>query len=137
MEIFTTSESISKYILALKETKLSIGFVPTMGALHKGHFSLIEQCKNENDVCVVSIFVNPIQFNTKADMDTYPSTIKQDKQFLEALNCDILFLGQIYWQSYKSPFSCFLLNGRSRYGSIWCSSRSCNCISSCVLCITW
>lgn len=95
MEIFTTSESIHNYILALKESKLQVGFVPTMGALHKGHFSLIEQCKRENNVCVVSIFVNPTQFNNKQDLDTYPNTLEQDKQFLEELDCDILFLPTI------------------------------------------
>ena len=68
-----------------------IGFVPTMGALHKGHVSLIEKCVNENDVAVVSVFVNPTQFNDLNDLKKYPKTFESDIQMLEGLNVDYLF----------------------------------------------
>lgn len=66
----------------------SIGFVPTMGALHRGHASLVERCRRENDVAVVSIFVNPAQFNDGKDLDRYPRTLDRDLQILESLGAD-------------------------------------------------
>ncbi|EET21098.1 pantoate-beta-alanine ligase [Francisella philomiragia subsp. philomiragia ATCC 25015] len=68
-----------------------IGFVPTMGALHSGHISLIKKSKSENDVAIVSIFVNPTQFNNPNDYQTYPNQLQQDIQILESLDVDILF----------------------------------------------
>jgi len=66
----------------------SIGFVPTMGALHRGHGSLVERCRRENDVAVVSIFVNPTQFNDPADLDRYPRTVESDLALLQSLGAD-------------------------------------------------
>jgi pantoate--beta-alanine ligase len=66
----------------------SIGFVPTMGALHRGHASLVERCRRENGVAVVSIFVNPSQFNDPRDLDRYPRTLDQDLELLEELGAD-------------------------------------------------
>ncbi len=74
-----------------REKGNSIGLVPTMGALHDGHLSLVRQCKSENDVCVVSIFVNPTQFNDKNDFNTYPRTFEEDCRQLEQYKCDYVF----------------------------------------------
>lgn len=66
----------------------SIGFVPTMGALHHGHGSLVERCRRENDIVVVSIFVNPTQFNDPKDLERYPQTLENDLTLLEKLGTD-------------------------------------------------
>ena len=68
-----------------------IGFVPTMGALHRGHASLVERCRKENEIAVVSIFVNPSQFNEAKDLDRYPRTMERDLALLEELGVDDVF----------------------------------------------
>ncbi|MBN1462304.1 MAG: pantoate--beta-alanine ligase [Paludibacteraceae bacterium] len=90
MKTITTIAELTEAITTLKSTGKTIGFVPTMGALHQGHLSLIERCKNENDCCVVSIFVNPTQFNDRNDLLNYPRNFDKDAQLINAF-CDIIF----------------------------------------------
>ncbi len=91
MEIFNTIIETQSYLQILKKSNKSIGFVPTMGALHQGHLALVRQAKAENKVVVVSIFVNPIQFNNKEDLLKYPRTFETDAAMLKAIGCDVIF----------------------------------------------
>ncbi len=79
----------------LSDTKGEIGFVPTMGALHKGHLSLISASKKQNECTVCSIFVNPTQFNDSTDFQKYPNTIENDLEILKEHACDIVFLPSV------------------------------------------
>ncbi len=79
----------------LRASGKSIGFVPTMGALHQGHIALVLKAKSENDVVVVSIFVNPTQFNNNNDLLHYPRTVESDRELLENVACDLLFLPDV------------------------------------------
>lgn len=81
-------ETVSKF----RNEGKTIGLVPTMGALHEGHLSLVNRCRKENDVVVVSVFVNPTQFNNKEDLRTYPRTEEADRALLESAGCDIAFM---------------------------------------------
>ena len=91
MHFFDKIQILTSFISNLKSNKKTIGFVPTMGALHLGHLSLLETAKKENDVVVVSIFVNPTQFDNKSDLENYPKTFLEDKQLLEEYGCNVLF----------------------------------------------
>ena len=74
------------------DLEIELGFVPTMGALHQGHGELIKKSSEENDLTILSIFVNPTQFNDQADFEKYPITLEKDIAMLEAAGCDVLFL---------------------------------------------
>jgi pantoate--beta-alanine ligase len=91
MRIFNNKKDLKDCLLEYKRSKKTIGFVPTMGALHAGHLSLIEEAKRKNHIVVASIFVNPTQFNNIADLKEYPKTIENDIKLLTSVNCDILF----------------------------------------------
>ena len=90
MLIFKEAAELSSY---LKNPK--IGFVPTMGALHEGHISLVQRAKKENEVVVCSIFINPSQFNNADDFNKYPVTLEKDTEHLIEAQCDILFLPSV------------------------------------------
>ena len=93
LEINTDPLSASDWCRRRRAEDLSIGFVPTMGALHAGHKSLIERSIDENDVTCVSIFVNPLQFNDPNDFEKYPQSLESDYDILERLGCDMVFSG--------------------------------------------
>jgi pantoate--beta-alanine ligase len=92
MILFKKAADITAYLLKIKEQGKPIGFVPTMGALHPGHISLIDTSKKQDSITVCSIFVNPAQFNDPKDFDKYPTTIEKDIDALEKAGCDVLFL---------------------------------------------
>lgn len=92
MIIFKHSEEITAYLTELRKKNYTSGFVPTMGALHAGHLSLILESKKQDDITICSIFVNPVQFNNNEDFQKYPSTIEKDILLLEEHGCDILFM---------------------------------------------
>lgn len=91
MKIFDSKSDVENYLSELKNDNKTIGFVPTMGALHPGHLSLVKRSKKKNDITVVSVFVNPTQFDNKEDLDKYPQTLKNDIKLLESVACDVLF----------------------------------------------
>jgi len=91
MEVFEKADTVSKFIDKLKAEGKKIGFVPTMGALHRGHLSLIEAARKDNDIVVASIFVNPTQFNNPNDLKNYPRNLDRDLKLLEDNNCDLVF----------------------------------------------
>jgi pantoate--beta-alanine ligase len=97
-----------------RQLKKSIGFVPTMGALHAGHFSLIKRAREENDITIVSIFVNPAQFGPGEDLKKYPRSLKQDAAFCRKLGVDFIFLpdkDNMYPQGYSTFVNVEILSG--------------------------
>ena len=91
MKIITSAQEIQKITLELQKNDQTIGFVPTMGALHEGHLKLVRESRAKNNVTVVSIFVNPAQFSPSEDLDKYPRPFEQDKKLLENEKVDYLF----------------------------------------------
>jgi len=91
MKIIKLKKDLQIEIESIKSAGKTIGFVPTMGALHDGHRSLVERCVAENDCCIASIFVNPTQFNNTTDLEKYPRNLDQDADFLESVGCQLIF----------------------------------------------
>ncbi len=104
MKIITTVKDMQTLSSEMREDK-KIGFVPTMGFLHKGHLSLVERAKFLSDIVVVSIFVNPKQFSPKEDYLAYPRNVKKDREMLEKIGTDIIFYpdeGEMYPRGYST-----------------------------------
>lgn len=102
MKVVNSIKELRENLSQERLEKRSIGLVPTMGALHAGHISLVERCVRENDVCVVSVFVNPTQFNDKHDLETYPRTLEADCTLLEAAGCHYVFAPSVE-EMYPEP----------------------------------
>ena len=102
MKIVNSIKDLKAYLAEAKQDNKKIGFVPTMGALHNGHLSLVQHCVKNNDVCVVSVFVNPTQFNDKHDLETYPRTLEADCVLLESAGCDYVFAPSVE-EMYPEP----------------------------------
>ncbi len=107
MKILKTIDETKKELSVLKKKGKSVGFVPTMGALHPGHIALIRKCRAENDVTVVSIYVNPTQFNDPDDFKNYPVTLDGDSKILGECSADFLFLPD-YHEMYPDGYTYFL-----------------------------
>lgn len=94
MKVFKTVGLLQKNLMSIGKNR-SIGFVPTMGALHKGHLSIVKKAKKENELVVVSIFVNPTQFDKADDLKSYPVTVDSDLKLLKEILCDIVFIPSV------------------------------------------
>lgn len=123
MEIINSVKELKDKLYIHKSQKRSIGLVPTMGALHKGHISLVEKCSKENDITVVSIFVNPTQFNDKKDLERYPRTLEADCKLLGNIKVDIVFapsVEEIYpepdTRTFSYPPTDTIMEGKYRPG---------------------
>ena len=125
MTVFKHKTEIQDYISGLKAKGLSIGFVPTMGALHKGHLSLINEASSNNDHVVVSIFVNPTQFDNAKDLKKYPRTLDRDVTLLETVSKSIIvyapsvedvYEGEIVSESFNFDGLEFEMEGKFRQG---------------------
>ena len=91
MQILTTKQALQSAVQACKIAGQTIGLVPTMGALHEGHATLVRRAIQENDICVVSVFVNPTQFNNKEDLAKYPRDINRDAELLRSIGAQYVF----------------------------------------------
>lgn len=123
MQLIETIHEMQQIVIELKKQSLKIGFVPTMGFLHEGHLNLIKKAKSENDITVISIFVNPLQFGPKEDLSSYPRDFDRDYQLAKSEGVDFLFYPSVS-EMYPSEPSVLVtvtdrtdvLCGRSRPG---------------------
>ncbi|QSE98609.1 pantoate--beta-alanine ligase [Fulvivirga lutea] len=108
MKVFSKISELQHYVLEQKFLRKSIGFVPTMGALHSGHSELLKRAREQSDVVVCSIFVNPAQFNNQEDLTNYPRTAERDIELLKSVGCDALFMphaDEVYRESTLLKFN--------------------------------
>lgn len=103
MKIINVTSELKKELANQRRENKSVGFVPTMGALHSGHLSLVKQCLKDNDICVVSIFVNPTQFNNSDDLEKYPRTLEKDTELLKSISDDIIVFAPSVKEIYPEP----------------------------------
>lgn len=94
MKVIHSVVELKSIVEMFKSEGKSVGLVPTMGALHEGHVSLVDKCRSENDITVVSVFVNPTQFNNKTDLATYPRNLDKDVRLLDERGVDVVFAPQ-------------------------------------------
>jgi pantoate--beta-alanine ligase len=102
MKVIRTISELKEELSTLRNDGKSIGFVPTMGALHQGHASLVKRSVEENDVTAVSVFVNPTQFNDKNDLKNYPRNLQADCELLQSIGADIVFAPEVE-EMYPEP----------------------------------
>ncbi len=95
MIVYRTKYDLSTHLDAVRAAGKTIGLVPTMGALHEGHISLVKQAAADNDITVVSIFVNPTQFNDPADLESYPRNLEKDLEMLQSQETDLVFVPSV------------------------------------------
>ena len=102
MELVQTIDALKNALYTVRKDGKKVGLVPTMGALHNGHASLVRRCVEENDVTVVSVFLNPTQFNDKTDLEKYPRTLEADCALLESLGVTYVFAPSVE-EMYPEP----------------------------------
>lgn len=95
MQLVTSVDELREILQSLRDKQLTVGFVPTMGALHEGHLTLVQRSVRENDFSVVSVFVNPTQFNNKSDLEKYPRNITRDAELLQKVGCSLVFAPEV------------------------------------------
>lgn len=109
MQIVSRPLELNNWVKSEKEKGKTVGFVPTMGFLHEGHLSLMKAAKKENDIVVVSIFVNPTQFGPGEDLESYPRDFEKDKRLCESVGVDIIFgptVADMYPDGYSTYVNC-------------------------------
>ncbi len=111
MDVITKVKEMQTRVLSIKDRKESIGFVPTMGALHEGHMSLIRSARSENDGLIVSIYLNPTQFDNKDDFDNYPHQLDKDIEIVERENADVVFAPSTE-EMYPEGFCTYVIQGK-------------------------
>ncbi|WP_028402729.1 pantoate--beta-alanine ligase [Ectobacillus panaciterrae] len=104
MQIISNIEQMQQTILSLRAKGTTIGFVPTMGYLHEGHLTLLQQARKENDIVVLSVFVNPLQFGPNEDFDRYPRNIERDEELARTASVDYLFYPSVE-EMYPTPLT--------------------------------
>lgn len=110
-QVIKTVKEMQQITRDLKRSGKSIGFIPTMGALHEGHLSMMRRSVEENDVTVISVFVNPLQFGPNEDFDAYPRQIEQDVALVKEINVDYVFHPEVE-EMYPNELSVTLKVGR-------------------------
>lgn len=107
MKVLKSTTELKSYVREVQEAGKSIGLVPTMGYLHEGHLSLMKKAREENDIVIVSDFVNPIQFGPNEDYDAYPRDLERDAELAKSVGVDIVFAPSVE-EMYPSHFSTFV-----------------------------